>query len=208
MRIWDLKEKFDLQDEQYNAVVSRYEAAVVAARTQLQDLKAQKDALIRDELRTGTDRSKEKAKLAVQIEVAKKALADAEHERTHAYEYRRTAGDRISVRQLVLDWSGDYRSAVRAAELQPIINRLVEAREAYYNALLDAKELEAAYEPTFQQLRDMAYNDNSNHPGDHRMPLSIIQNSDIHRITNEDLMMIDNYRKLPNGIERTNGGTK
>ncbi|WP_157889915.1 hypothetical protein, partial [Paenibacillus sp. DMB5] len=73
MRIWDLKEKFDRQDEQYNAVVSRYEAAVVAAGTQLQDLKALKDALIRDELRTGTDRSKEKAKLAVQIEVAKKA---------------------------------------------------------------------------------------------------------------------------------------
>ncbi|OXM82500.1 hypothetical protein [Paenibacillus rigui] len=166
MRTWDLKEKFDRQDEQHNAVVARYEAAVVAVGTQLHDLKAQKDALIRDEFRTGADRSKEKAKLSTQIEAAEKALAAAEHERGQAYEYRRTVDDRITVRQLVLDWSGEYRSAVRTAELQPIIDRLTAARKAYYNALLDIKELEAAYDPTFQQLRDMAYRDNVNHPGD------------------------------------------
>ncbi|MFE4714795.1 hypothetical protein ACFRAM_28530 [Paenibacillus sp. NPDC056722] len=208
MRTWDLKEKFDRQDEQRNAVVARYEAAVVAAGTQLQDLKAQKESLVRDELRTGTDRSKEKAKIAAQIEAAEKALKAAEEERGAAYEYRRTAPDRISVRQLVLDWSGDFRSSVRSDELQPIIGRLTEARAAYYNALLDVIELETAYEPAFQQLRDMAYTDNVNHPGDHRAPLPIMANSDIPRITNEDLAMIDNYRKLPSGIKRTAGGAR
>lgn len=206
MKKWELKESFDVQDEQYNAVIARYEAAVVAAGTQLHNLKARKDALIMDEFRTGTDRSKEKAKLSVQIEAAEKALAAAEHERGQAYEYRRTVDDRITVRQLVLDWSGDYRSAVRSDELQPIIDRLTEARAAYYNALLDVKALEAAYEPTFQQLRDMAYRDNVNHPGDYRSPQSIIDNKDIPRITNEDLLMIDNYHKLPHGIERMAGG--
>ncbi|RED51132.1 hypothetical protein [Cohnella lupini] len=208
MRTWDLKEKFDRQDEQHNAVVARYEAAVVAAGTQLQDLKTQKDALIHDEFKTGADRSKEKAKLSAQIEAAEKALTAAEHERGQAYEYRRTMDDRISVRQLVLDWSDGFRSSVRSDELQPVLDRLTKARAAYYNALLDVKDLEAAYEPTFQQLRDMAYNDNVNHPGDYRSPLPIISNSDIPLITREDLLQIENYRKLPNGIDRTTGGAR
>ncbi|SEP17502.1 hypothetical protein SAMN05518847_12510 [Paenibacillus sp. OV219] len=202
MKAWSLKEKFDRQDEQYNAVVARYEAAVVAAGTQLYDLKAQKDALIRDEFKTGADRSKEKVKLAAQIEAAEKALAAAEHERAHAYEYSRTVDDRITVRDLVNNWSGDYRSAVRSDELQPILERLTMARNAYYNALLDIKEFETEYEPMFRQLRDMAFTDNANHPGDYRSPQAIISNNDIPRITNEDLLTIDNYSKLPNGIDR------
>ncbi|WP_336791177.1 hypothetical protein [Paenibacillus sp. MMO-177] len=206
MRNWVLKEQFDHQDTHYNAVVAKYEAAVVSAGTHLKDLLAEKGALIRDEF-TGKDRSKEKAKIAARIESAEKALAAAEHECRQVHDYRRSALDgRISVRDLVNDWSGDYRSAVRSEELQPILERLAASREAYLNALLDLKQLEAEYEPAYRQLSDVAYKDNqANHPGNYVMPKSIISNSDVLRISHDDLMMIDRGQ-LPNGVKRIPGG--
>ncbi|TVY00998.1 hypothetical protein [Paenibacillus cremeus] len=209
MMKWKMREQYEQQDERYNAVLERYNAAVIEAGTRLQDLKAEQAELFKHEFRTGANLTVEKNKLAAKIEAAEKDLAAAEHERGQAYEFRRTlSDDRITVRQLLLDWNGPYRSAVRENELQPIIDRLTAARAAYYNALLDVKELEARYNAAYLEMRDMAHRDNDNHPGNMMYPLAFFSQSDVPLISREDLLMIEDRRQLPFGIKRVSEVSK
>ncbi|MGG1600955.1 hypothetical protein [Paenibacillus naphthalenovorans] len=208
MQKWELREQFDKQDEQFQAIRERYDRAVIESGTRLADLKAEQEALLRKEFQTGADLSADKAKVRGKIADAEKALAAAELERTQAHDYARTAAadDRITVRHLVIDWNGPYRQAVRQAELQPIIDRMAAARESYFNALLDFKLLQDRYRYAYSELRDMAHVDNRNHPGNMMMPNEIAQYRDLPQITSADLLNVDDRHQLPAGIKRVPTG--
>ncbi|MFD0675285.1 MULTISPECIES: hypothetical protein [unclassified Paenibacillus] len=204
---WELREKYDVQDRQYQAIRDRYDRALIEAGTRLEDLKSEQGALLREEFRTGADMSAQKAKLRAKIDEAEKAKESTALERNQAYDYTRVAAgmDRITVRDLVLDWNGPYRSAVREAELTPVVERISAARSEYYNAVLDFYNLKDRYFSEYNTLHDMAYGDNKNHSGNHMYPHEIANEGDLSTITNEDLIHIQNRRTLPDGIERKEG---
>lgn len=207
MQPWKLKEDYLVQDQRYQAICARYDDAVLEADVKLQELRAKQAELLTQEFMTGTDTTVDKKKLNAKITEAEKALAAATAERTQAYDYSRgaSATNRISVRDLLLDWSGPYRQSVRENELNPIIDRMTAAKDAYLNALLDVKQLEARYQAAYQELHSLASTDNANHPGNYMYPNTIISNSDLPLITREDVLLIESRQVLPEGILRIKG---
>lgn len=205
---WELREKYDAQDVKYLEIQARYNRAVIDAGTRLADLKAQLEALLREEFRTGNDMSAEKAKLRSRIEEAEKAKATAELERAQAYDYTREASaeGRITIRDLVLDWNRSYTKAVREAEFIPIQERMTAARDAYYNAVLDYYEFMERYSPLYSDLRYMNNQDNENHPGNHASVAEIANRSELPMVIEKDLYYIGERKELPNGIKRSKGG--
>lgn len=199
---WELREKYDVQDRQYQAVRERYDRAVVEAGTRLQDLKSEQGALLREEFRTGADMSAAKAKLRAKIEQAEKEKEAAELERVQAYDYARAAAgiDRISVRDLVKDWNQNYRPAVREAELNPIVDKMAEARRLYLEAVLEFYRLRDTYSGLYNEMRDLSHADNANHPGNHLSVNSLVETSDLPLLTDAQLSFVGQQKKLPEEI--------
>lgn len=204
---WTLKEKFDQQDVKFQHIRDRYDKTVIAAGTHLADVKAEQEAILRREFQTGDDLSGEKSKIREKITDAEQALMAAEMERAKANEYVRAASgeDRITTRALILDWNGAYRNNVRDIELKPILERAQAARDAYYNAVLDYHELVAEYSYQYEEVRELAYGDRTD--GYYMSAHKVATEADFVAITNADLILIGEQKKLPDGVKRTvNGG--
>lgn len=202
---WELKEKFERQDEKFHALRARYDQSVIEVGTRIADLKAEQTALLQTELTTGEAKPADKARLMQALEVAEKELATKEAERIEAHRFTNESAqvDRVTVRNLTLDWNGPYRQAVREQELTPIIERMSAARSEYYNAVLDWYELKDRYRDAYSDISTMTYDDNDNHPGDHRAASEITKTSDLPMINEEELYYL--RQKLPVGVKRTKG---
>lgn len=198
---WELKEKYDGQHHKYQSTVERYQKAIVAAGTRVEDLKAELDATIRLELTTGEDKSEEKAKIRTKITEAEAAVLSAQEEKLQADEYIRQESekDRVTVRELVVDWNGPYRNAVREAELSPIVARMAAARDEYYTAMRDYYQLLEDYRLPRKEIADLEYNDRR--PKDGFWVKEVADPSDLPKVTDEDLADIAKTRKLPKKVK-------
>lgn len=205
---WTLKEAFEKQGEKYNVIRERYDQAVVEVGTRLADLKAEKDAILQAEFRTGEARTEEKARILQLIEAAEKELATKEAERLEAHRFADSGAraERITVRDLTLDWNGPHVQGIREKELTPIIERMAAARSEYYNSLLDWIELKDTYHFEQAEIHQMTYKDNANHPGDHRSVREVTSKADLPLITESEMYYLQSgNRVLPAGVERVKG---
>lgn len=153
---WELKEKFDVQDEKYREIKLRHDRIVEDAEQKVKDLISKKERTLREEFESGEDKSAERATLIVQIEEAQKELAEVREMRVAAYHYATSKAQdgRITVRDLTVDWNTNYVPAVVEKELMPIIERMSKARDEYYNSLVDYCELLQEYSPLYDDTRE------------------------------------------------------
>lgn len=211
MRKWDLYEKYTEQDARFHKVIEGYRLKVVDAYELVAEAKFAQSALLKREFAEGVDLSAEKAANRDKLAEAERNHVTAQEEWRQASDYGRQAGavDRISVRDLVLDWNGPHIRVIQETELQPILDRMAEAKTAYYNAVLDYYELMADYSPMYKLIADLGYEDDKTRPGDHRSVHMIDSGVQLPNILREDLINIEEYRKLPDGIKRIKtGGAK
>lgn len=211
MKKWELYEKFTEQDARFHRVVEGYRLKVVDAYERVAEAKFAQSALLKREFAEGIDLSAEKATNREKLAEAERNHVTAQEEWRQASEHVRVerAADCISVRDLVLDWNGPYKAEVQRAELQPIIDRMAEAKTAYYNAVLDYHELMADYSPMYTVVKDLTYEDNKHRPGNHIFAHKIDEGKVFPNILSVDLVYIEDRRQLPDGIKRIkNGGAK
>lgn len=203
---WDLKEKYEKQDERFQEVRDRYNSAVIMADTHLADLVAEKDAILRQEFQTGKDLSADKQRVSAAIEDAKKKKAQAEEDRSKAYEYSTSASldGRITIRDLTMDWNSNYAPMVRAKEFSPILERIKRARAEYLNGIIDYYEMVAKYDPAYQEMRELELADAR--PGDMIAVHQIASERDLALITSADLHKVGVDKELPPDVKRVKIG--
>lgn len=197
MLAWDKYQEYLKQDERFHQMRERYAQVERDAGTAVQDLVSELDALIKREIQTGDDLSAEKEKIRKKLVEAEKVFDRAKEERHKAYTFiaDESAKDRITVLDIVLDWNNVYRPMVREQQLNPIIERMEKARAEYYNAVLDYHDLRDEYHNFYHEIKDKTRNTGY-------FANSIVELTDLPRINEEDLSNLQNYRKLPHGIER------
>ncbi|WP_373230374.1 hypothetical protein [Cohnella sp.] len=205
---FELREKYDAQDARFSEIRTRYEQKVKDAGTRLADLKAEQEALLRQEFSTGKDLSADKERIRASIEEAVRALTSAEAESRQANDYARTASGegRISVRDLTKEWNGPYRDQVREKELRPIADRMAAAREAYLNSVLDYYDLIDDYSDLYRVVRENASQDRQ--ADGYLYAREIATLIDLPRITDDDLSYTSTRRQLPVGVNRISSGGK
>jgi hypothetical protein len=211
MKKWDLYEKYTEQDARFHRVVEGYRLKVVDAYERVAEAKFAQSALLKREFAEGIDLSAEKAANREKLAEAERNHVTAQEEWRQASDYGRLAmlANGISVRDLVLDWNGPYKRAVQETELQPILGRMADAKAAYYNAIFDYHELMADYSPMHSVIGELGYNDDKTCPGDHRSTHKIDEGIQLPNILREDLIHIEQFRTLPDGIKRIQtGGAK
>lgn len=199
---WELKEKYDQQAGRHKETETKYRQAVIDAGTHLADLKAEVEALVRKEVSTGEDLSRSKDRLREKIAATEKALVTAQEEERVALDQIRSldVADRVTIRDLVVDWNGPYCRKIREIELQPIIDRMRAARDEYLNAALDYYELIDEYMPTKTEVARMEYEDAR--PGDQFAVHDVATVSMLPIVTNDELYGISDHRNLPTGVSR------
>lgn len=172
------------------------------AGQRVQDLRAELEAVIRSEF-SGEDKTEEKAALRDKIADAEKAQEEAIDEQAKAFDYTRVAAGegRITVRDLIVNWNQEYKHEVRKREIQPIFDRLHEARTMYLNALLDLYELRDEYHPLYSEIREKVFLDNDDHPGN-GLSLHEIVPLDFKPISRPELIDVMENRKLPIDVKR------
>jgi hypothetical protein len=211
MKKWDLYEKYTVQDARFHKLTEGYRLKVVEAYERVAEAKFTQSTLLKREFAEGIDLSADKATNREKLAEAERAHDAAQEDWRQANDYGRQASavGRISVRDLVLDWNGPYKEAVQEGELQPILDRMAEAKTIYYNAVLDYYELMAEYSPMYNVIRELGYDDDKKRPGDHRYVCKIDEGKQFPNILHEDLVYIEDRRQLPEGIKRIkNGGAK
>ncbi|MCR2805332.1 hypothetical protein [Paenibacillus soyae] len=204
---WELKQRYDEQGTKFKAVIGRYAELLTRAQAKVSGLQAEYEALMQREFQSGADMSVEKAITRSMIVEAQKEAEVAALEYTKVQDYAREAGaaERITIRDLVINWNGPYMTEVRTKELQPIVDRMRAARDAYYNAVLDMYELDERYHAAHYEVQQLEYQDRR--PGDGISVHKVIQSmASLPQVNNEDLMDIGKYRKLPAGVDRTKNG--
>lgn len=152
---WELKEKYDVQDEKYKEIMQGHDDLVKEAQQKVKSLLVQKEQLLVSEFENGEDKSTERAALTAQIEKAKKELAEAQETRIAAHHFATSKAQdgRITVRDLTLDWVTNYVPLVQEQELTPIIERMKQARDAYYKTLVEYCEFMEEYSPIYEDTR-------------------------------------------------------
>ncbi|KQN97587.1 hypothetical protein [Paenibacillus sp. Leaf72] len=205
---WKLLDAFLEQDARHNEVVAGYQQRVSEAAGILTSNLAEMDKLMRREFETGEDMGSKKAELRTKIAASNAAKSDAESELRAAYDFFRQAkeSNRISVRDLTLDWNGPYRTEVQQKELQPIIDRMAAARLEYYSAVLDVYKLKDSYAHAQEEIKEKVRLDDKSRPGDHIYVHEIIDMSSLPLIRDEELMDISTNRKLPEGNKQNGKG--
>lgn len=209
MMKWELKEKYDVQDEEFHILRAKYDQNVIEAGTRLADLKATRDAILREEIQGGVSKAEEKTRASEAISLAEAALKAAESDRDSAHDYARiaSAAKRINIRDLVIDWNGPHRQKIRDAELAPIVERMAHARSEYYNCLLDFMELREKYASQHFDISRSAYDDDRNYPGNHMMAKEVATKMDLPLILDDELHKLQSqYRIMPPNFERVKGG--
>ncbi|GIP21061.1 hypothetical protein [Paenibacillus sp. J22TS3] len=199
---WELKEKYDKQDQRFHEIRARYDKAVIEAGTHLADLIAQKDAILRQEFQTGKDFSADKQRINAAIETAKEAKTQAEEDRAKAYEFATSASldGRITIRDLTVDWNTNYAPMVRTKEFPAILERVKKARAEYLNGIIDYYDMVAKYEPAYLDMRQLELSDAR--PGDGIAVHQIVSESDLSLITSEDLHKVGVRKELPADVKR------
>lgn len=154
MKPWTLKEQYDAEQRQQRELLEAISRKEAAASDAVVKAKETRDNLMR---RSVTEDVKEADKVK-----AFKAVSDAEMHldivRTEAQHARQHGAEQagVTLQDLVLDWSRNYVPAVRAEELQPIVDRARAALEEYYNAVADFYDFKAEYHPLYSYANDIA----------------------------------------------------
>lgn len=209
MMKWELKEKYDGQDEVFHNLRAKYDQTVIDAGTRLADLKAEREAILREEIQSGKSKATEKTHASEAIAQAEKALRSAETDRDSAHDYARitSMAQRINFRDVVIDWNGPHRQKIRDAELTPIVERMAHARSEYYNCLLDFMELREKYASEHFDISRKAYDDDRNYPGNHMHVKEVTTQMDLPLILDDELHKLQShYRIMPPNFERVKGG--
>lgn len=202
---WKLQEQFLNQEKRYDEVKERYEKAIVTAKTHLRGLNARKEQILQEEF-LGKDVTQEKQQIREQIEAAEKQVQEAEEERNKMYVFVHESSlkDRVSIRDLSVDWNMTYRTEVREAELTPIIKRMEKARSEYLNSLMDYNELINRYREAYKWMQTKEYEDRR--PGDGISINNVATPRDLPQITEEDLYNVSDRWELPSDVLRVEGG--
>lgn len=201
MKQFDKLVQFRNQDKDLQAMEAQYRQKMNEAGQRVEDLKAQLQATIADEFRTGKDATTAKNKLKDDIASAEKdyALAKAEYEECLRYTSEKRLETGITAEAVLLSWRDEYLPAVHSEEIQPILDRMSRARSEYLNALLDLREKRQEYLGLCREMYELAQTTRVNgaimaitHPVDLKpVPL----------ISGQDLALIDRG-ELPPGVER------
>lgn len=157
MKKWDLLEKFEGQHLLFADVKDRYQQNAVVAEEKLASLKANYDAKVTEELQTGKDLKADKDKIRKSIRDAIDEYDMAIEEEKKMMEHVQTEAEkaRITSEKLYDDYVNNYRPAVIAEEVQPIIDRLENAKAEYFNCLFDLYDKENEYLPIYSMMREM-----------------------------------------------------
>lgn len=202
---WDLFEQYETQGEKFADIRAKYEKKEREAGENIGNLKAQYDALISQELREGKDLTAKKDSTRKELADAHHAyeLAQMEHHKALDFTTEEAVKSAITVGDLAQDYITNYVPEARKADVQPIIDRIHDARSAYYNALIDLFELRSDYNNVYRTINDMvrtaAHNGQLN-PTPHIMhPVELRL---VKLISDEELFQLENYRKLPSDVKR------
>lgn len=203
---WELMEQYNKQGERFRELRERYVQKEREAKEHVQNLKAQYEACIHKELREGKDCTTEKDKLRKQIADAEKAVELAEQERVQAFKYideGKVQADRITVAHLAEDYLQNHLPAIRAEEVDPIVERLKAARAEYFNCILDLFEVKDRYQQFVSQFAEMVnrYYYSGNHGARPYIP-HVFEAHMVPFINDHELSAVMNYRQLPPDVKR------
>lgn len=203
---WELMEQFKKQDEKFKELRDRYWEKERDAKEHVQTLRSQYDACVHRELKEGKDCTAEKGKLRTQIVDAEKAAELAVQERVQVYQFisdEKAQADRITIAHLAEDYRLNQIPAIRAAEVDPIIARLKDARAAYFNAVLDLHEVRDRYQPFYSQFNEMVYNyyKNGQHGAHPHIP-HVFEDRLAPFIHENELVAAQSHRRLPTDVAR------
>lgn len=206
MKKWDLLEQYEKQDERLNQMKREYLQKEREAKEHVENLKAQYSALIQRELREGKNLDAEKSKLRQQIVDAEKAAELAAQERSEVFRFiddEHSQADRITIADLAHDWLSNYVPAVRAEEVEPILERMRAARAEYLNAAMDLLELDDEYRALHSRLQEMVnvYYRSGKHGARPHIP-RVIDGRSIPTMSGEELHNLQEYRRLPHDVKR------
>jgi chromosome segregation ATPase len=203
---WQKYEEFKAQDSKHHEIREKYTKKARDAGQRVEDLKAELGAILTREFREGKNLTAEKEKKRKEMEQAEKEYGEALEEKQKALEFTRTEAesDRITIRDLILDWNRHFVTEVREKELSKIVDRMAKAREEYYNAITDFKELKDKYHPLHSHFKEKVreYYKAGADPGNHLMVNSVAETSDLPMITDDELYSIQTYNRWPSGVER------
>lgn len=206
---WDLKEKYDKQNEGLRAILSKHDGAVNDAESKLSELLAQKQELLRREFTEGRDLSADRSAVTSEIKAAEASLQEAKEMRSAASSFVASSTskpDSISILDLTMDWNENYMQTVRKTELGPIVQKMMTAREQYYNALLDFYELRDEYGRARSEMAELESRDANQGRRVSYSVSGVEEEYNLPLITADGQYKIKKYRQMPEGIERKKGG--
>ncbi|MFD2672796.1 hypothetical protein [Marinicrinis sediminis] len=201
---WKLYEDYENQKHRFDDFKEKYIKNEASASKRVTDLTSQLESLIKQELSGCEDLSTDKKKLRKQIEEAEKEYEAATKERQHAFNYvcEQESIDKISIRDLVLDFRDNYRHKVREEELSPVIERMLRGKEEFYNAIVDYQELRAKYSEIESEIKNLCYKDNDNYPGAHISLGELFSLSDLPIVTDREVYNLQKNGEWPKGTSR------
>lgn len=200
MRKFDLLEQFETQDAWMHEAKQKYIDNERAAAEHVQNLKSQLEAEFSNELKSGKP-STNKAKLRVDLEKAEKDYQEAQHERVKAFEYYGKQGGKIKSADVVQAYLHEYSPAVKSEVLTSISEKMQQAKELYYSALLDFFNHQDEYRELIRTIKhmDQVAHQRGESPYTYAIDFPV-KEADLkqYEITDTDIYFIRQHRKLPN----------
>ncbi|ATY84795.1 hypothetical protein CVV65_07550 [Kyrpidia spormannii] len=199
--------QFKNQDIDLQKMEAQYRQKMNDAGQRVEDLKAQLQATIADEFRSGKDATTAKNKLKDDISSAEKdfALAKAEYEECLRYTTEKRQSSGVTAEDVLRSYRDEFVPSVWEGEVKPILDRMAQARAEYLNSLMDLREKEREYAPLRTQMYDLSRTTKVDgayvavmNPVDYRQ-------SEIPYISGQDLALIER-NELPSGVERRKTG--
>lgn len=135
MKTWKLYEDFKKQDVAGQQLAQKYASAVQAASEEVDAAVLNYNSILQQEF-AGEDVLKEKKAALQAIETAKAALKIAEDEYRKVNEFNSLNTQRITSKELAIDWNNNVCPTIRKEQLQPIVDRMREGLQTYSSSPL------------------------------------------------------------------------
>jgi hypothetical protein len=200
---WDLFDRYNEQQRKSGEAIARYYKRIAEAKENVVKARSEYEDLLRREALDGIDLTDEKAAARKALAEAQEAVEIAEKEAVEANRIIREVNtdDRIDIPELIRDFNGSYRNAVRSNEMEPIVKRIEAARSEYLNALLDFYELKEEYRPLETEFNELCHRYYRNRAGVQLGRVGLLSHAQIKFITVKDIEKAK-LRKLPEDVKR------
>ncbi|MCL6575560.1 hypothetical protein [Kyrpidia sp.] len=115
--------------------------------------------------------------------------------------YNQYLNGNATVEQVIEGWN-DYMASVYATEVQPIVQRLEDARKAYLNAVLDLQEKRREYAQLRNQVSEWSKTFKVN--GAHLYIRDVVEDAQVKYLTGAELVGVQDGN-LPADVQRVRG---